>query len=66
MNLEQAFEGSMTRRRKLQDMAKTKVETEEDYRKYMDRMPEIKMEPDKVSYLLPNQLAISHFTFFSD
>jgi hypothetical protein len=37
---------------KLQDMSKTKVDCLEDYQKYMDRMPELKMVPDQVSPFL--------------
>lgn len=51
MNLDQIFDVSMVRRRRLQDMAKIKVECLEDYLKYMDRMPEIKMVPEKVTII---------------
>jgi hypothetical protein len=48
LTLDEVFNVSMTRRRKLLDMSKTKILSYADYTKYIERVPEIKMVPEEV------------------
>lgn len=48
--LDNVFNVSMTKRKKLLDLSKVKIQSYEDYLKYTDRIPEFKTVPEKVQY----------------